>query len=76
MSLKKLLILKSIFLYNILISQNVFADSQNINEILKEIKKDIKTLEKAVYSVSIEGEGQIEVDFQPPNLRSDFQKPF
>ena len=54
MSLKKLLILKSIFLFNILISQNVFADSQNINEILKEIKKDIKTLEKAVYSESEE----------------------
>jgi len=54
MSLKKLLILKSIFLFNILISQNVFADSQNMNEILKEIKKDIKTLEKAVYSESEE----------------------
>ena len=54
MSLKKLLIIKSILIFNILISQNVFADSQNINEILKEIKKDIKTLEKAVYSESEE----------------------
>ncbi len=50
MSLKKLLIIKSIFLFNVLIPQNVFADNQNINEILKVIQKDIKTLEKAVYS--------------------------
>ncbi|MDC3016871.1 tol-pal system protein YbgF [Candidatus Pelagibacter sp.] len=54
MSLKKLLIIKSILIFNILISQNVFADSQNINEILKLIQKDIKTLEKAVYSESEE----------------------
>ena len=54
MSLKKLLIIKSILIFNILISQNVFADSQNINEILKLIQKDIKTLEKAVYSESDE----------------------
>ena len=59
MSLKKLLIIKSILIFNILISQNVFADSQNINEILKLIKKDIKTLEKAVYSESDEEKMQL-----------------
>ncbi len=54
MSLKKLLIIIFIFLFNILISANVFADNQNINEIIKTIQKDIKTLEKAVYSETVE----------------------
>ena len=30
-----------------------FADNHNINEILELIQKDLKTLEKAVYSGSI-----------------------
>ena len=54
MSLKKLLIIIFIFSFNILISANVFADNQNINEIIKTIQKDIKTLEKAVYSETVE----------------------
>ena len=54
MSFKKLKIIKLFFLFNILINQNTFADNHNIYETLELIQKDIKTLEKAVYSGSIE----------------------
>ena len=54
MSLKNLLIFKLILLFNLLIYQNSFADNHNIYETLKLIQNDIKTLEKAVYSGSIE----------------------
>ncbi len=50
MNLKNLLITKLFFLFNIIICQIGFADNDNINEILKLIQQDIKTLEKAVYS--------------------------
>ena len=53
MSFKKLLIIKLFILFNIIINQNVFADNHNIYETLELIQKDIKTLEKAVYSGSI-----------------------
>ncbi len=53
MSFKKLLIIKLFILFNIMINQNVFADNHNIYETLELIQKDIKTLEKAVYSGSI-----------------------
>ena len=58
MSLKKLLIVKILILFNILIYQNTFADNHNIYETLESIQKDIKTLEKAVYSGSIEASNQ------------------
>ncbi|MDB9747050.1 tol-pal system protein YbgF [Candidatus Pelagibacter sp.] len=54
MSFKKLIIIKLFVLVNILISQNTFADNHNIYDTLELIQKDIKTLEKAVYSGSIE----------------------
>ena len=54
MSFKKPLIVKLFFLFNILINQNAFADNHNIYETLELIQKNIKTLEKAVYSGSIE----------------------
>ena len=54
MNSKNLLTIKLIFLFNLLISQNSFADNHNIYETLELIQKDIKTLEKAVYSGSIE----------------------
>ena len=54
MSFKKLLTIKLFILFNIIINQNVFADNHNIYETLELIQKDIKTLEKAVYSGSIE----------------------
>ena len=43
-----------IFLINFFSSFNSFADNHNIYEILDQLQKDIKTLEKAVYSGSIE----------------------
>ncbi len=52
--------LKNIFLIKFLIILNIFlvnfslADNHNIYETLEEIKKDIKTLEKAVYSNSVD----------------------
>ena len=54
-SYKKLIYLKFTFLF-ILFSNVVFADSHNLNEVLKLIQKDLKTLEKAVYSGSINTE--------------------
>ncbi len=54
MSFKKLLIIKLFILLNILINQSALADNHNIYEILESIQKNIKTLEKAVYSGSIE----------------------
>ena len=49
---KKLIQLKLTFLL-IFISNIVLADNHNINEVLELIQKDIKTLEKAIYSGSI-----------------------
>jgi tol-pal system protein YbgF len=54
MSFKNFLIIKLIFLFNLSIYQNSFADNHNIYEVLELIQKDIKTLERAVYSGSIE----------------------
>jgi TolA-binding protein len=48
---KKILQTKLIFIFT-LFTGLVFADSHDINEVLELIKKDIKTLEKAVYSNS------------------------
>ena len=52
MSFKNLLIFKIFFLFNILFCINSSADNHNIYETLELIQKDIKTLEKAVYSGS------------------------
>ena len=41
-------------MFNIIINQSAFADNHNIYETLELIQKDIKTLEKAVYSGSVE----------------------
>jgi len=50
---KKLTHLKFIFTFIfICLSNAVFADNHNLNEILELIQKDLKTLEKAVYSSS------------------------
>ena len=51
---KNLLCIKLIILFNLLVYQNSFADNHNIYETLELIQKDIKTLEKAVYSGSVE----------------------
>jgi tol-pal system protein YbgF len=54
MRFKKLLFIKKLILLNLLFTQSLFADNHNIYETLELIQKDIKTLEKAVYSGSIE----------------------
>ena len=42
------------FIINFFLTFNSFADNHNIYEILDQLQKDIKTLEKAVYSGSME----------------------
>jgi tol-pal system protein YbgF len=54
MRLKNFLIIKIIFIINLLITQFSFADNHDLYEKLELIQKDIKTLEKAVYSGSVE----------------------
>ena len=49
---KKFTQLKFTFIF-IFLSNVVFADNHNLNEVLELIQKDLKTLEKAVYSGSI-----------------------
>ena len=59
MSSKKLIILKLIFLFNFLNCQISFADNHDIYEALKIIQQDIKTLEKAVYSESMDSNNKL-----------------
>ena len=54
MNFKKLLIIKLLILFNSVINTGAYADNHNIYETLELIQRDIKTLEKAVYSRSIE----------------------
>ena len=51
---KELLKFKIFFLFNFLFCISSFADNHNIYDTLELIKKDLKTLEKAVYSNSSE----------------------
>jgi len=51
--LKKCNFLKLFFLLNFIFLSNSIADNHNIYETLESIQKDIKTLEKAVYSSSV-----------------------
>jgi len=50
----KLVVLKLFFILNLLFINFSFADNHNIYETLEIIKNDLKTLERAVYSGSIE----------------------
>ena len=50
----KKLISKLILIISFFLTPQVFADNHNIYEILEKLQKDIKTLEKAVYSNSVE----------------------
>ena len=52
--LYKLIFLKLVFIFNFLFLNVSNADNHNIYETLEIIKKDLKTLERAVYSGSIE----------------------
>ena len=50
----KLVVLKLLFILNLVFANFSFADNHNIYETLEIIKNDLKTLERAVYSGSIE----------------------
>ena len=50
----KSIVFKIIFIFNFVIISNSYADNHNIYETLEIIKNDLKTLERAVYSGSIE----------------------
>ena len=52
--IKKILIVKFFLLFSFIFQNFSQAENHNLNEILEKIQKDIKTLEKAVYSRSIE----------------------
>ena len=52
--ISKLIILKIVFVFNFVIVINSYADNHNIYETLEIIKNDLKTLERAVYSGSID----------------------
>ena len=54
MRLKNLLIIKLLILFNLFLINISSADNHNIYETLEMIQKDIKTLEKAVYSGSVD----------------------
>ena len=51
---KSFLIKLFLFIYCFDLNSYTLADNHNIYETLEQIKKDIKTLEKAVYSTSSE----------------------
>ena len=51
--LSKIIIIKLILLVNTFVFSYSFSDNHNMNEILEQLQQDIKTLEKAVYSGSI-----------------------
>jgi len=53
-ALSKILVIKFILFFNLIFCNQLLADNHNINEILEQLKKDIKTLEKAVYSESVQ----------------------
>jgi len=50
----KIIMLKLLFLLNLVLISSSYADNHNIYETLENIQNDLKTLERAVYSGSIE----------------------
>ena len=72
----KLIVLKIIFVFNFVTVSNSFADNHNIYETLEIIKNDLKTLERAVYSGSIEIENtsisssDFEIDSNSEDVRT------
>jgi tol-pal system protein YbgF len=57
MRFKNLFLIKTLILFSLIETNISFADNHNIYEALEMIQKDIKTLEKAVYSGSIDTSG-------------------
>ena len=67
---KKIIKLKLTLIF-ILFASTSFADNHNLKEIIELIQKDIKTLEKAIYSKSINMES-----FNNKNTLGKIQKMF
>ena len=67
----KILFLKLILLINFFSYNFSYADNHNIYEILEKLQKDIKTLEKAVYSGSIKTNNENINDFNSNNNSED-----
>ena len=67
---KKLLI-NLIFLFNFFLHSHSLADNHNIYEILKQLQNDIKTLEKAVYSGSLQLESGTSLNSSSNNNSED-----
>jgi len=69
----KILILKFIVLISFVVKTSTFADNHNIFEILEKLQKDIKTLEKAVYSEpnKLNSESSSELNFNSNNNSED-----
>ena len=61
----KNLFIKLFILINFFLFTYSFADNHNINEVLEQLQNDIKTLEKAVYS------GSMQLDNDNLNLSSN-----
>ena len=65
--LSKKLTIKIVLLISLFCFSNSLADNHNVNEILEQLQKDIKTLEKAVYSgtteLSAENNGNLSSSF-------------
>ncbi len=53
-SLCRILLIKLILFVNFFINSFTYADNHNLYEVLEQVQKDIKTLEKAVYSSSVD----------------------
>ena len=51
--LSKLVIYKLVLILNLFIYSHTFSDNHNFYEVIEKLQKDIKTLEKAVYSGSV-----------------------
>ncbi len=71
MKLTKIFIFKLILIINFFSFNHLFADNHNINEILEQLRNDIKTLEKAVYSGSIELNNESNNDLNSNNNSED-----
>ena len=54
MRFKNVFLIQILILINLVISKTSFADNHNIYDIIESLQKDIKTLEKAVYSDPVE----------------------
>jgi tol-pal system protein YbgF len=71
-SLIKFLIIKFTLLISLFFSSYSFSDNHNFYEILEQLQKDIKTLEKAVYSGSVNiNDNQTNTDLSMNNNSED-----